>query len=146
MELRNLLVPVADNPEAERAMDVACRLADEHRTKIAVLHVVEIPPVLPLGAHMTAEEQAGHELLERMAAVADTYGVKVAPRMLHDRVAGEAIVGFAARREVDLIVIGAPRKRNKPFGSTVEHVLRRADSRVMLVGAAPRQGQVTAAA
>jgi nucleotide-binding universal stress UspA family protein len=146
MELRNLLVPVGDNPESERAMDLACRLADEHRTTIAVLHVVEIPPVLPLGAHMTAEEQAGHQLLERMAAVADTYGVKVVPRMLHDRVAGEAIVGFAARRQVDLIVIGAPRKRNRPFGSTVEHVLRRADSRVMLVSAAPQPDQVTAAA
>jgi nucleotide-binding universal stress UspA family protein len=146
VELRNVLVPVADNPESERAMDVACRLADEHRTTIAVLHVVEIPPVLPLGAHMKAEEQAAHKLLERMAAVADTYGVKVAPRMLHDRVAGEAIVGFAARREVDLIVIGAPRKRSKPFGSTVEHVLRRAASRVMLVGAAPQPDQVSAAA
>jgi nucleotide-binding universal stress UspA family protein len=146
VELRTLLVPVADNSESERAMDVASRLADEHRTTIAVLHVIEIPPVLPLGAHMTVEEQAAHQLLERMAAVADTYGVKVAPRMLHDRVAGEAIVGFAARRGVDLIVIGAPRKRSKPFGSTVEHVLRRADSRVMLVGAAPQPDQVTAAA
>jgi nucleotide-binding universal stress UspA family protein len=146
VELRNVLVPVADNPESERAMDVACRLADEHRTTIGVLHVVEIPQLLPLGAHMTAEEQVAHKLLERMAAVADRYGVKVMPRMLHDRVAGEAIVGFAARRDVDLIVIGAPRKRNKPFGPTVEHVLRRAESRVMLVGAAAQPEQVTAAA
>ena len=146
MELRNLLVPVADNPESERAMDVACRLADEHGATIAVLHVVEIPPVLPLGAHMTEEHQAAHLLLERTAAIADTYGVNVAPRILHDRVAGEAIVGFAARRGVELIVIGAPRKRQKPFGSTVEHVLRKADCRVLMIGAAPAQGRVSAAA
>ncbi|HEY3101307.1 MAG TPA: universal stress protein [Methylomirabilota bacterium] len=146
MELRNLLVPVADSPDSERAMDVACRLADEHGSTIAVLHVVEIPPVLPLGAHMTAEEQAAHRLLERMAAVADRYGVNVVPRMLHDRVAGEAIVGFAARRGVELIVIGAPRKRGKPFGSTVEHVLRKADCRVLMIGAAPGRDDVSAAA
>ena len=127
-------------------MDVACRLADEHGSTIAVLHVVEIPPVLPLGAHMTAEEQAAHRLLERMAAVADRYGVNVVPRMLHDRVAGEAIVGFAARRGVELIVIGAPRKRSKPFGSTVEHVLRKADCRVLMIGAAPERDHVSAAA
>jgi nucleotide-binding universal stress UspA family protein len=143
---RNVLVPVADNPDSERAMDVACRLADEHGDTIAVLHVVEIPPVLPLGAHMLAEEQAAHRLLERMAAVADTYGVNVVPRMLHDRVAGEAIVGFAARRGVELIVIGAPRKRSKPFGATVEHVLRKADCRVLMIGAAPGRDHVSAAA
>jgi nucleotide-binding universal stress UspA family protein len=142
---RNLLVPVADNPESERAMDVACRLADDHAV-IAVLHVVEIPPVLPLAAHMTDEQHAAHQLLERLAAVADTYGVKVIPRMLQDRSAGEAIVGFAARRGVDLIVIGAPRKPHTAFGSTVEHVLRKADSRVMLIGAAPIMEPVTAAA
>jgi nucleotide-binding universal stress UspA family protein len=95
---------------------------------------------------MTAEEQAAHRLLERMASVADTYGVKVVPRMLQDRVAGEAIVGFAARRDVELIVIGAVRKRRKPFGTTVEHVLRRADCRVLMIGAAPEHEQVTAAA
>jgi nucleotide-binding universal stress UspA family protein len=146
MELRRLLVPVVDNPESERAMDVACRLADDHGASIAVLHVVEIPAVLPLGAHMTAEEAAAHLVLERLAAVADRYGVSVAPRTLHDRDAGEAIVGLAARREIQLIVIGAPRKRRKPFGSTVEHVLRKADCRVLLIGAAPESEQVTVAA
>jgi nucleotide-binding universal stress UspA family protein len=95
---------------------------------------------------MRDEQHAAHQLLERTAAVADRYGVKVVPRILQDRDAGEAIVGFAARRGVDLIVIGAPRKTHKPFGSTVEHVLRKADSRVMLIGAAPVQEPVTAAA
>jgi nucleotide-binding universal stress UspA family protein len=127
-------------------MDVACRLADDRGATIAVLHVIEIPPVLPLAAHMTDEEHAAHQLLERLAAVADRYGVKVVPRMLQDRNAGEAIVGFAARRGVDLIVIGAPRKPHKAFGTTVEHVLRKADSRVMLIGAAPIPEPVTAAA
>ena len=146
MELRKLLVPAADNPESERAMDVACRLANEHGATIAVLHVVEIPPVLPLGAHMTEEHEAAHRLLERTAAIGDMYGVNVVPRILRDRVAGEAIVGFAARRGVELIVMGAPRKRQKPFGATVEHVLRRADCRVLMIGAAPTQERVSAAA
>lgn len=143
--LRNLLVPVAENRESERAMDVACRLADRGAA-VAVLNVIEIAPVLPLAAHMLDEERAAHHLLERMGAVADSYGVKVLPRMLQDRNAGEAIVGFAARREVDLIVIGAPRKPYAPFGSTVEHVLRKAESRVMVIGAAPVHEPVTAVA
>lgn len=135
MELHRLLVPVSDNVESERAVDVACRLASDRGASIAVLHVVEIPAVLPLGAHMTQEEAAAHRVLERASAIADTYGLGLEVRMLHDRNAGEAIVGFSARREIELIVIGAPRQRRKPFGSTVEHVLRKADCRVLLIGA-----------
>jgi nucleotide-binding universal stress UspA family protein len=142
VELRNLLVPIADNPESERAMDVASRLATDRGATITVVNVVEIPAVLPLGAHMTEEEAAAHRLLERAAAVAATYGVVALPRILHGRDAGESIVAYAAERHVEMIVLGAPRKRRKPFGSTVEHVLRKADCRVMLIGAAPEQESV----
>jgi nucleotide-binding universal stress UspA family protein len=146
MPLRNLLVPVVDNAESERAMDVACRLADDRRATITVLHVIEVPPLLPLGAHMTSEASTAHALLERVASIADRYGVDVAARTLYDRTAGEAIVGFAARRGVAMIVIGAPRKRSRPFGSTVEHVLRKADCRVLMLGPAAAREAVTAAA
>lgn len=142
MELRNLLVPVADNPESERAMDVACRLATDRGATITVVNIVEVPAVLPLGAHMAEEERAAHRLLERAAAVADRYGVVAHPRILHGRDAGELIVASAAERHVQMIVLGAPRKRRRPFGSTVEHVLRKADCRVMLIGAAPEQESV----
>jgi nucleotide-binding universal stress UspA family protein len=137
VEIRSLLVPVTDNEESERAMDVAGRLAADRGATIAVVHVVEVPAVLPLGAHMTAEDSAAHQLLERSAAIAETYGVSVVTRILHGRDAGEEIVAFAAERNAKLIVIGAPRKRHKPFGSTVEHVLRKADCRVLMIGAAP---------
>lgn len=39
-------------------------------------------------------------------------------------------------------MLGALRKRRRPFGATVEHVLRKADCRVMLIGAAPEQESV----
>ena len=146
MKLRNLLVPVTSTSESERAIDVACKLADDHGATVTLLHVIEIPPLLPLGAHMLDEEQTAHRLLERVTAVADGYGVDVARRTLYDRDAGEAIVGFAARAGCDLIVLGAPRKRRRPFGSTVEHVLRKAECRVLVIGAAPTQEPVTAAA
>jgi nucleotide-binding universal stress UspA family protein len=139
MDLRSLLVPVAEDAESERAMDVACRLAGDRGATIVLVHVVEIPPALPISAHMKQEEKRGHALLERAAAIADTYGIGVVQHLVHARDAGGAIVSCGARRDVELIVIGAPRKRRKPFGSTVEHVLRRAECRVLMVGAAPER-------
>jgi nucleotide-binding universal stress UspA family protein len=74
--------------------------------------------------------------------VADTYGVVAVPRILHGPRSRASDRRLRAARDVELIVIGAPRKRRKPFGSTVEHVLRKADCRVMLIGAAPEQESV----
>jgi len=140
---RNLLVPVSDNVESERAMDVACRLAADHGATITLVNVVEVPPVLPLDAHMRQEEERAHRLLERAAAIADTYGVNVVPRILRARDAAQAIVAQAEERRSEILVIGAPRKRHRrlqdAFGSTVEHVLKKAPCRVMVIGAAAEE-------
>jgi nucleotide-binding universal stress UspA family protein len=136
---RRILVPVAANVESERAMDVACRLAVARAGSITVVAVVEVPAVLPLDAHMTTEEGQAHQLLERHAAIADSYGVGVSPRLVRGRDAGSAILRQAELRRSELIVIGAPRRRRpgSVFGSTVEHVLKRAQCRVMFIGSAP---------
>ena len=138
----NLLVPISDNAESERAMDVACRLAADRGASIAAVTVIEVPPDLPLDSHMAAEEASAHQLLERTAAIADSYGVTVVPRILRARGAADAIVAQTRERRTEIVVIGAPRKRNRPFGSTVEHVLKKARCRVMVIEAAPTAGSV----
>jgi basic amino acid/polyamine antiporter, APA family len=139
---RHLLVPVADNVESEQAMDAACRLAADRGATIATIAVIEVLPVLPLDAHMTDEEAAAHRLLERAAAVADSYGVAVASRIVRARSTGEAIVAESERERTELIVIGAPRKRRRAFGSTVEHVLRKARCRVLVIADAAEAASV----
>jgi nucleotide-binding universal stress UspA family protein len=136
---RRILVPVAANIESERAMDVACRLAVARAGVITAVAVVEVPAVLPLDAHMKPEERTAHQLLERHAAIADSYGVGVSPRLARDRDAGSAIVKQAELQKAELIVIGAPRRRyaGPVFGNTVEHVLKRASCRVLFIGGAP---------
>ena len=145
---RYLLVPVSDNGESERAMDVACRLAADHGATITVVNVVEVPPVLPLGAHMKEEEAEAHRLLERASSVADMYGVNVVPRLLRARDPAHAIVSETEERRTEILVIGAPRRRRAGFGPTVEHVLKKAGCRVMVIEAAPAEahGLRTAAA
>ncbi len=137
---RNVLVPISDNAESERAMDFACRLAAEHGATIAAVSVIEVPAVLPLDAHMSSEETAARRLLARAAAIADSYGVRVVLRILRARDASGAIVAQAKQRQAEIVVIGAPRTRRARhgpvFGSTVEHVLRHAPCRVMTIGAA----------
>jgi nucleotide-binding universal stress UspA family protein len=136
---RRILVPISENVESEKAMDVACRLAAEHGASITVVAVVEVPPLLPLDAHMVDEEAHAHRVVERATAIADSYGVGIAHRILRAREAARAIVDEAKGARAEILVIGAPRKtgaraRNGVFGTTVEHVLKRAPCRVMLIG------------
>lgn len=142
--LRNVLVPVAANRETEEAMDVACRLAADRRASVVAVTVVEIPPVLPLNSHMLEEEASAHRLLERAAAIADLYGVKVTTCILRGRVAADAVVCEAGARRAEMIVIGAPRHRRQAFGSTVEGVLKKARCRVLLIGGAGTGQRVAA--
>jgi nucleotide-binding universal stress UspA family protein len=136
---RRMLVPVGDNLESDKAIDLASRLAAEHGSSIVAVAVIEVPSVLPLNAHMLEEEREAHHLLERAGALAETYGVSVSPRIMRARDAASAIVEEAERRNTETILIGAPRKARASksvaaFGSTVEHVLKRAPCRVMVIG------------
>ena len=130
---RSLLAPLADNAVTDQALDVACRLAAEHRASITAVAVIEVPQVLPLKAHMVEEEARARLLLRRAENVADSYGVYVVGRVVRGREAGEVLAEEAAARHVDLVVVGARRHGRKPFGHTVETILRKSPSRVLVI-------------
>jgi nucleotide-binding universal stress UspA family protein len=130
---RSILVPVADNSETDQALDVACRLAAQHGSSLTALAVVEVPPVLPLASHMLEEEAAAKVLVRRAEAVGESYGIRVLGRVVRGRDPGPAIVEATVARHVDLVVIGARRGRRRPFGRTVESVLKRAQCRVLVI-------------
>jgi nucleotide-binding universal stress UspA family protein len=138
---RRVLVPIADNPESEKAMDAACRIAADRSGVITAVAVVEVPATLPLDAYMTEEESHADQVLGRARAIADSYGVGVSLRRVRAREAASGILEQAALNACEIIVLGA-RLRQRPtrgliFGGTVEHVLKRAPCRVMLIAAPP---------
>ena len=71
------------------------------------------------------------------------YGVRTIDRVVRARHAGRAIVDEAARRQAEIVVLGAPRGRHRAiFGKTVDYVLKNAPCRVMV--AAGKTGGVSA--
>jgi len=129
-----ILVPVVDNPESAEAVDVACRLAAEKHGALTVLTIVEVPPQLPLDAHMLEEEADAHALLARAQAIGESYGVDVTPRILRARDAAEAIVAHAERTGAEIVVVGAVRQR-RGFRRTIRDVLKKAPCRVLVIAA-----------
>lgn len=135
-----LLVPLVDNAESERAIELACRLASDTGASIVALVVIEVPALLPLDAHMLEEEAVAHGLLERAGATADSFGIGLTPKIVRAREASTEIVRIARDKRAELVVMGAARRSNASlaapiFGPTVKHVLEFAPCRVMLAAA-----------
>lgn len=138
LEYRRLLVPVLPGQASDDALDVAASLAAERGAQIAAVTVLEIPLELPLATDLPVEERYANRELDEARAIGETYGVSVIPRLVRGRSAGAAIVEEAARRDTEIIVIGAPRKgvgrrKRAVFGGTVDYVLKNAPCRVMVV-------------
>jgi APA family basic amino acid/polyamine antiporter len=141
LEYRNILVPLAPGRETLEALDVASRLATERRARIVAVAVIEMALELPLDAVDPQAERAANDLLDRARTIGDSYGVDVIGRLVRARRAGRAIVDEAERRQMEIIVMGAPRRRRMRatiFGGTTDFVLRHAPCRVMVVAAQER--------
>ena len=137
LEYRRLVVPVVPGKPSDEAMDVACSLAAERRSRIVALNVLEIPLDRTLAADLPElEREANHELDEAVA-IGDSYGVRVVGRLERARSAGPAIVAEAAARDAEIIVLGSARSgltasHAAVFGNTVDYVLKNAPCRVLV--------------
>jgi nucleotide-binding universal stress UspA family protein len=141
--LRRLLVPIGPGDEANGALAVACALSGERGATVRAISVVEVPPDLPLDAHMFEEEAVARRLLLQARELGESHGVAVEIQLVRGRSAGEAIVAESTEHETELIVLRKERRKRPGrrilFGSTVDYILNHAPCPVMVV--APRDGQ-----
>jgi APA family basic amino acid/polyamine antiporter len=142
LEYRMILSPIVDSPQSREALHLACRLAAERRSAIVAIRVIVVPLESPLDAELPEQEALANRLLDEAHDIGELYGVRVIERVARARHAGREIVEEAARRNAEIIVMGAPRlphrtRRSAIFGKTVDYVLKHADCRVM-VGAGRR--------
>jgi APA family basic amino acid/polyamine antiporter len=138
IEYRTILVPVLRTVESEEALVAAARLASERRATIVLLHVLEVPLDKSLDADLGDREVVGDDILDEAEALLETYaGLRIISRLERARSAGPAIVEEAARRDAEVVILGAPRAKvrgGKPiFGRTVHYVLRNSPTRVAVI-------------
>ncbi len=136
-EYRTIVVPVLRTAESEEALVAAARLASDRGARVVVVTVLEVPLDLPLDAALPGEEEAASKVLDDAQAFVESYDVRAITRLMRARRAGPAIVEEAARRNAELIVVGASRRRSaRPgapiFGKTVDYVLKSSPSRVLV--------------
>jgi len=139
LDYRRILVPVLEGLEVDEAMSVASRLAAERGAQIIAVGAVEVPMDMPIDSVQPEKEEHVNVELDDARAIGDLYGVDVVTRLVRTRNPGRAVVDEAARREAEIVVLGAPRsgpRRKAIFARTVDFIIRHAPCRVMV--ATPR--------
>jgi basic amino acid/polyamine antiporter, APA family len=131
-----ILVPMKIGLIGEEVLGTALRLAEERRCSVRALHVIRVPMDKPLEADMFDAEEQAQESLSEAKLLAEEAGVEIDVAIVRGRAIGAAIVEDAVEHSVDLILMGsAPRWRRQSrfFSPTVDYVLRKAPSEVLVI-------------
>jgi APA family basic amino acid/polyamine antiporter len=135
-QYHSLLVPMKLGDIGEEMVATAVALAKEHGAAVEALYVIKVPLELPLDAVLVDHEEQAAASLAEAALLGDEHGVEVRAEAVKARSIGHAIVDEAAKRGVDLIVLGSSprwRRQSRFFSPTVDHVLRNAHCEVLVV-------------
>lgn len=137
-----VMVALHDSASVESLVNLACHLSQAMDADLVALYVVELPPVTPLDALDENIDRFGNELLAHATRVAGKLSVSLTYELLRAREAGEAIVGAAKERGVELLIIGHHKPHRHPLGETllggiVQYVAHHAPCRVIVQIPAP---------
>ena len=135
-EFSRILVPMKLGEIGEEMVATAVKLAQERGASVEALHVIRVPLDLPLDAELVDEEERAEASIAEAKLLGADHGVTVEGRTVRARSIGQAIVAEAQERGVDLIVLGSSprwRRQSRFFSPTVDYVLKKAPSEVLIV-------------
>jgi nucleotide-binding universal stress UspA family protein len=138
VSLKKILVPTI-GAHTNDVIQFAARLAKVHGADVTALHVIEIPPSLPLDTFFPEKLAVADSVMEQSQAIGREYEVPIDAQVKQARFAGETIVEMAKEGHYDLIILGAkPRALSAApgrtsLGATVEYVMHNAPGRVWIM-------------
>ncbi|MBI4233369.1 MAG: universal stress protein [Chloroflexi bacterium] len=149
MEVKRVLVPVKGEKADEEAVKLACDLVRPLHGKLYTLYIIEVPREYPVDAELPDETARAEAVLRRMESLGREQKCEVLAQLLQARDAGPALVREAVEREVHLILLAMPYKRQYgvfSLGQTVPYILQHAPCPVVIVREAPGEPAGVAAA
>jgi APA family basic amino acid/polyamine antiporter len=135
-EFSRILVPMKLGEIGEEMIATAVNLAQESGASVEALYVIRVPLELPLDAELLDQEERAEASIAEAKLLGADHGVSVVGQVVRARSIGQAIVQEAVEKGADLIVLGsAPRWRRQSrfFSPTVDYVLKKAPSEVLIV-------------
>ncbi|WP_255171785.1 universal stress protein [Natrononativus amylolyticus] len=128
-----ILVPTDGRENTERAIDEAIELARVHDATLHTLYVVNSSAIAP-GIDFDDLEEIGAEAVAYVAGRAGEAGVEDVETAVTHGLRHQAILDYAARNGIELIVMGRQRRLERLFrGGTSDRVSEEASVPVLVV-------------
>jgi universal stress protein A len=143
-DIKRILYPTDLSESGWPALRLASSLANDHKAKLLILHVLEPQPVIAGGAgsavpppavNFVGDERDLEKELTKMTPIPPNVDYEY--RTVHGQ-AAQAIVHLAEKEQADLIVMGTHGRTGMSrllMGSVAEHVMRHAVCPVVTVRA-----------
>jgi nucleotide-binding universal stress UspA family protein len=137
LSIDTVMVGTEGRPEDERALEALCRTFNPGRVRLILVHVLTVPPTVPLDVSMPKTDAEAEQVLQRARHTAAARGFEVSAAVLRGRSVGERLVEEAERSHVDAICVRF-RSRPVPGGhhiasATVATLLDRAPCPVIIL-------------
>ena len=133
---RKIAVCVKQAADVTPLVGLATRLENGRRPEITVLHVVEVPPALPLDARAKALEAPALKVEQAIRQTANrNRGVRLSTRILRARDTGRAVLDELKQGKFDLAVLGYHHKRSLSellLGTTAQYLAKHAPCRLLM--------------
>lgn len=114
-----VMVALRDKASIESLMMLACQLTHAMGAELIALHVVVLPILTPIEVADDSLDQPGKEVLAEAKRAAAKLSTALTTELLRARDAGEAIVGVAKEKGIDLLVIGHHKPHAHALGDTL---------------------------
>jgi nucleotide-binding universal stress UspA family protein len=146
----NVLLAVSGSPFDSHLVELACNVTQKTKSKLYVVHVLEVPRSLPLDASMAEESKRADAILTHVEDAAGKLKCQLESEIIQARDVAQTLVDEAADRQVGLLIMGMQRREKYGkfyLGTTIPAVLASARCRVWVIrealeDAAPPQPSV----
>ena len=131
-EIKNILIPTRGHLGAE-TIEIGCKIAKMYNAQVTIIHVIEVPVMIPLTTHMGGKEKHSSQVLKKAEAIGLDLGVNINLKSIHARSAAKTILELVREKEYDLLLLG--QMMNRSIGLLSQHLIKNiANCKVWIIG------------
>ena len=118
MDKPTVMVALRDAEHVGSLVKLACEMSNGMKSDLIALHVVEVPPGLPLDADAEILDRPAKQVLSlARKAAAENFSKQISTRLVRAREVGRTIVDEAREQRVELLIMGYHHKHDAPDGA-----------------------------
>ncbi len=135
LDIKHILLPLKSTTQTE-TVQVACEIAKLHKGKITALHIIDVPPSMPLDSVIQHRLDLSSLVLKTAEAIGIEMGVEMELEIIRARGIADAIADVLNRDGFDLLLLESSKPPEKggrqSMGSLLNDIVRKAKCRTWI--------------